>query len=292
MIERSESNEYQPFGYLGQIPLYLTTIIVLVYVAVWLALALLQAGYAPPLSQFLYFDVWKVRSHYEVWRFVSYPLLNGLSIWFPIEMYLLYMFGRDVERFIGRTSFGMLYLTLVVVGPCLLMAASTWAQVPLALAGSSTINLAIFVAFATIYPDVELGILLTIKAKWIAAVIVGVNSLILLSGHDFIGLLAFVPTCAAAFLFIKYLRGQISFPRFSFRDFFRRRHSARSLRSLPRPRPEGGFMNRPPAPRDNVIESIDPLLDKIAKHGIGSLTAREREKLEEARAALLKKPGS
>jgi len=39
-----------------------------------------------------------------------------------------------------------------------------------------------------------------------------------------------------------------------------------------------------------VIESIDPLLDKIAKHGIASLTERERDRLEQVRALLLKKP--
>ena len=57
---------------------------------------------------------------------------------------------------------------------------------------------------------------------------------------------------------------------------------------MPGPRPT--LQSKPAPPRDDVIESIDPLLDKIAKHGIASLTAREREKLEQARAELLKKP--
>jgi hypothetical protein len=34
---------------------------------------------------------------------------------------------------------------------------------------------------------------------------------------------------------------------------------------------------------------IDPLLDKIAKHGLNSLTAQERAALERARAKLLEK---
>ena len=95
-------------------------------------------------------------------------------------------------------------------------------------------------------------------------------------------------TCLAAFLFIKYLRGHI---RFSLRDFFRQRRSRRNLRPLPKPRP-APLLTKPSTPRDDVIESIDPLLDKIAKHGIASLTPQERERLEEARAELLKKPGS
>ncbi|MDQ3413632.1 MAG: hypothetical protein M3480_01430, partial [Verrucomicrobiota bacterium] len=42
-------------------------------------------------------------------------------------------------------------------------------------------------------------------------------------------------------------------------------------------------------PEDDVYESIDPVLDKISKSGIGSLTAGERRALDRARNRLLKK---
>jgi len=200
-------------------------------------------------------------------------------------MYLLYAFGREVERFIGRFSYGVLYLSLVVLGPCLLTAASLWGM-HMPLAGSQTVDFAVFIAFATIYPNAE--IFFTLKAKWIAVVIVGIDSLQLLGANAIAELLIFWAACLAAFLFIKYLRGHIRFSfRFSLRDYFRQRRSRRSLRSVPNPRPIPA--GKPAAPRDDVIESIDPLLDKIAKHGLASLTAREREKLEQARAELLKK---
>jgi hypothetical protein len=188
-----------------------------------------------------------------------------------------------VERFIGRTAFAVLYLSLVVLGPCLLTAAGTW--FPAELRGSGTVNFAMFIAFCTIYPNVE--IFFTIKAKWIAAVILGINSLQFLGVHAFVDLLVFWAACLVAFVFIKYLRGQVQF---SLWEYLRQRRSRRSLSAMPSPRvvPQ----KKAPAPRDDVIESIDPLLDKIAKHGIGSLTAREREKLEQARAELLKKSSS
>jgi hypothetical protein len=37
--------------------------------------------------------------------------------------------------------------------------------------------------------------------------------------------------------------------------------------------------------------SIDPILDKISRSGIASLTARERERLEKARHKLIAKDG-
>jgi hypothetical protein len=145
------------------------------------------------------------------------------------------------------------------------------------------VDFAVFIAFCTIYPNVE--IFFTIKAKWIALVILGIYSLQFLARHAVVELTVFWATCLAAFIFIKYLRGHIQF---SFRDYFRQRQSRRALRPMPSPRPRAS--RAPSTPRDDVIESIDPLLDKIAKHGIGSLTAPEREQLEQARAELLKKP--
>jgi len=285
MFGQSDSNDYQPLGYLGRIPLYVTTLLVIIYVTVMVALALLQAGDVPYFAQFLLYEPDSVLRHFQFWRFFTYPLVNGPSIWFAIEMFLLFSFGREVERFIGRASIGMLYLTLVVVGPCLLTAAAVFIPGLTMLAGSWDVNFAVFIAFCSIYPNVE--IFFSVKAKWIAAIFLGINSLQLLAGHAFALLLVFWATSLAAFLFIKYLRGHIRF-RFSLRDTLRHWRSRRNLRPLPKPRPAP--QGKPPTPHDEVIESIDPLLDKIAKHGIGSLTAREREKLEQARAELLKKP--
>jgi len=275
------TDDYRPFGYLGRIPLYVTTLLVIGYVAVMVVIALSKAGNEPDFSALLLYDSEEVRLHYQLWRFFTYPLVNGPSIWFAVEMYLLYSFGREVERFIGRASFGMLYVSLVVLGPCLMTAAGAWRYG--VLAGSQTVNFAVFIAFCTIYPNVE--IFFTFKAKWIAAVFLGIVSLQLLAGHEIVELLVFWATCLAAFLFIKYLRGHLQF---SLRTYFRERRSRRNIRSVPRP--PALPPKKPVAPRDEVIESIDPLLDKIARHGIGSLTAREREKLEQARAELLKKP--
>jgi membrane associated rhomboid family serine protease len=281
MFGQSDSrNDYEPLGYLGRIPLYVTTILVIAYVAAMVSIALFKAGNIPDFSSLLLYDTVDVRTGFQVWRFLTYPLVNGPSLWFVVEMYLLYSFGREVERFIGRTSFGVLYLSLVVLGPCLFTAAGAWRYGMLA--GSGTVDFAVFIAFCTIYPNVE--IFFSFKAKWIAAVILGINSLILLQGHQTSDLLLFWATCLAAFLFIKYLRGQIQF---SLRDYFRQRRSRQSLRAVPSPRPIP--QRKPAPPSGDVLESIDPLLDKIAKHGIASLTAREREKLEEARAELLKK---
>ena len=40
---------------------------------------------------------------------------------------------------------------------------------------------------------------------------------------------------------------------------------------------------------DEPMAEVDALLDKIAKHGIASLSSRERERLEKAREDLMKR---
>jgi hypothetical protein len=216
---------------------------------------------------------------------ITYALVNEPDLWFVIDMYLLYSFGREVERFIGRSAFAMLYVMLVILGPCLLTAAGPWYGS--VLRGSWTADFAVFIAFATIYPEAE--IFFTFKAKWIAAVLLGINTLAYLKYQMVTELLLLWATSLSAFLFIKYLRGHI---RFSVRNYFRLRRSRHVLRPMPDARPLPPRKKSLPAQSEDVIESIDPLLDKIARHGIASLTQREREQLEHAREALLKKPSS
>jgi membrane associated rhomboid family serine protease len=288
MVGQSDSNDYQPFGYIGRVPLYFSTILVIVYAVCGVGLVLWEAfagAHAVNIEVLLSYDSASIHDGYQFWRFFTYALVNQISIWFVLELYLLYSFGREVERFIGRTAYGMLYGSLVALAPCICTALSTiYPKMLIGFAGASTVDFAVFIAFATVYPNVE--IFFRFQAKWVAAVLIAVFSLQQLHDHAMLDLLLFWAACLAAFLFIKYLRGQIQF---SLRDYFRQRRSRQVLKPLPRPKPVARALP-PKSERDDVIESIDPLLDKIATHGIASLTASERAKLEEARAELLKKP--
>ena len=58
--------------------------------------------------------------------------------------------------------------------------------------------------------------------------------------------------------------------------------SRRALRVVPPVQP------RHTVEPDDIYDSIDPVLDKISKSGIGSLTESERRQLDRARKRLLK----
>ena len=218
-----------------------------------------------------------VFQHFAFWQFASYPLLHPPDIWFLVEMFMLFSFGREVEKFIGRSAFLALYLMLLLIVPCSLMAVGWFS--PVEYFGSGALHFAVFIAFATLYPNVDL--LLSIKAKWVAWALLAVSSLQALAYHDWVRLFVLWLSAGAAWLFIERLRKGLDFSPIAFvrRKLFARKVAASPLRVVRHaPREEG-----------DAMEAIDPILDKIAKTGLASLSAREREQLERARKALIEK---
>ena len=98
------------------------------------------------------------------WQIATYAFVHPPSIWFAINLYMLFFFGREVERFIGQRAFILLYVSLVLL-PTLFL--TIWGLSGRILYGdSSAVHFGIFVAFAAIYPNVEL--LFRIQVKWVA----------------------------------------------------------------------------------------------------------------------------
>jgi hypothetical protein len=148
-----------------------------------------------------------------------------------------------------------------------------------ALAGSPALHFGIFIAFATIYPRVEL--FLRIMAKWVALILAAVYTFQLLAYHAWTDLVVVWTSIGAAFLFIE-LRG--AGPELAW-------WNALKARVAPKPKLTVVQKTRPRSSveRDDVFASIDPILDKISKFGIGSLTPNERRQLNRERERLLKK---
>ncbi len=279
MFGVATSDDYQPVAWVGRYPIHVTTLLVIIHVVCMIISSLLIAIGAGAILSVLAFDSAQVLSTGRVWQIVTYAFVHSPSglIWFAIEMYMLFAFGREVERFIGRRAFIFLYLLLLCLPPILLTIWGLWQRT--GLAGSATIHFAIFIAFAAIYPNVEL--FLRIMAKWVALVFLGAYSLQLLAFHGWSELAVLWMSAALAYGFIE-LRG--AGPELAWlTDWTSRWRSKRSLKLVPRP-----TVRRVVEP-ENIYESIDPVLDKISKSGIGSLTASERRALDRARNRLLKK---
>ncbi|HSU86015.1 MAG TPA: rhomboid family intramembrane serine protease [Chthoniobacterales bacterium] len=279
MFGVATSDDYQPVAWMGRYPIHVTTLLVIVHVVCMIIGCLLIAVGAGSFLGVLAFDSAQVLSAGHIWQVATYALVHSPSglIWFAIEMYMLFAFGREVERFIGRRAFIALYLLLLLAPPLFLCIWGLWQRT--ALAGSATIHFAIFIAFAAIYPNVEL--FLRIMAKWVALIFVAAYSLQLLAYHGWSELAVLWLSAGLTYAFVE-LRG--AGPELAWLTEWKSRwRSKRALTVLPRP--SGRRVVEP----ENIYESIDPLLEKISKSGIASLTASERRALDRARNRLLKK---
>jgi membrane associated rhomboid family serine protease len=268
----------KPLTYLGGYPIHTPTLLVIIHVSTMIATALAQGMGQAGLIHALTFSAPAVFHNFAFWQYFTYAFVNGPSIWFAIEMLMLFQFGREVEQFMGRRSFLLLYLLLLVLTPLVLTLLGIFGW-PVQSQGSSGLHFALFIAFATIYPNV--AIFWTLTAKWVAAILVGIYTLQYLSSNYLPGLLTLWASAGFAHLFIRYERGQLVLPNVR---LWKAKQRLRVVRDEAEPSPR----SRRATPSGDA-NSIDPLLDKIARSGMASLTPKERAQLEEARAALLKK---
>jgi membrane associated rhomboid family serine protease len=282
MFGVTTSDDYRPVAWMGRYPVDVTTMLVGAHVAAAILAALLVAFGTGSILAWLQFDSAAIWSTGQVWRLFTYAFVHAPSglLWFAIEMYLLFVFGREVERFLGRRAYIALYAFLLVTPAALLTIWGLWERC--ALAGSPELHFGIFVAFATIYPRVEL--LLRIMAKWVALVLAAVYTFQLLAYHAWSDLMALWTSICVAFLFVE-LNG--AGPEFAWWNTLKARFAPRpKFQVVPKPRPRA---TNGRAEGDDVYGSIDPILDKISKFGIGSLTASERRLLNQERERLLRK---
>ena len=266
---------------MGRFPVDVTTILVGLHVACAILTAFIFAIGDGSVLNYLMFDSAQVWVHAQVWRLVTYAFIHPPSgyalLWFAIEMYMLFFFGREVERFLGRRAYIWLYSLLLIV-PALIL--TLWGlSTRTGFAGSGALHFAVFASFVTLYPNVQF--FLRIPAKWIFAILTGIGTLSALAAHDWQSLVVLWTSIAIAFLFIEW-RG--AGPEMAWLANWKTR-----LRPKPKLYVVQKSTTRRTTEPDDVVAAVDPILDKIAKSGMGSLTESEKKTLERARNRLLKK---
>lgn len=278
MFGHEYSEDQRPITYLHGYPIHAATLIVAGYVVTMIVTTLLMAaGLGDVAATFgvgswLKFSSTAVFSG-EVWRFLTYGIWNPPSIGFVISMFMIVWFGRELERFFGRKVFLRFFAMLYLLQPLLYTLLGLFR--PLDRVGE-TGSFALFIAFATLYPNVAL--LFNILAKWFAAILVGIYTLMALAAQDVIGLVTLWAAVGFAYGFVRHEQGRLTLPKIRFAN------RKPKLRVLPSPK-------APPAIEtdDEPAAEVDALLDKIAQSGMASLTAKERAQLEKAREALMRK---
>ncbi len=109
----------------------------------------------------------------QLWRLVTFIFvpLTQKPIWFVVSLFFYYFLGNTMEREWGTAKFTLFYLVgalLTFLGSIVTFFWTGGISYPITL---NAIHETLFLAFATLFPDVYLRVyfILPIKAKWLAA---------------------------------------------------------------------------------------------------------------------------
>lgn len=211
----------------------------------------------------------------QVWRLVTWPLADGLSLWSVINLVMLWYFGSDLEGQLGRVR-----MAGFLVG---LWAALTTATLLVGLASPTSIGLAglgmieFCVLGVWIADNPRRPFFFGIPAWVVGLVLLGIQVLGLVAARGWSSLLALLLGLLLAAIVARrsgLLRGYAMIP-----------GSAPRTRAA-RPSAADRASARQATRRASDRERLDALLDKINETGIGSLTAAERKELHDLRDRL------
>jgi membrane associated rhomboid family serine protease len=279
MLYHEQSEDYRPLFWMGGRPVYVNTLLLIIHVLAFAITALLVSFLGSEVLGALGLGNYDVVYHGQIWRLVSYIIFPPeTAIMFIFAMGFLFYFGRQVEAFVGRKTYINLYAALVLIPSilfCLLGLLGLWQENYLGGYGSI---FGVFIAFATIYPGVEICIwFVNLTAKGWAYALLAVLSLANIAYHHWIDLGALWCDAAIGYVGMRWIgagRGMTWLT-----DWLEERQAKKLARQR----------NFKVLKEASANESIDAILDKISKQGVGSLDARERAALERARTNLLKR---
>jgi hypothetical protein len=275
----SSFNEDRPVTYFRGHPIYCATILTIAY-AIGVVLTTVLEG----LMVNLIFFPTAAFFRGQIWQVFLCTFVNRPSFFILFGLFFLYVSAVEVEKYIGRSRFLVLYAILLLTP---IVTLTGWMFVTGQSAsyfGNMEVAIGFFIAFCTLYPGLQwFGMF---PLKWVGIVSYAIWLLVLVNQRDWLSALVFTLICATSFGYIRYLQSGGELPRFPNPFEFWRRPKFKVVA-----RPSSSAKPSPREQQTGDLSDMDKLLDKISKHGLASLTTRERETLERARAKLLEQDG-
>jgi membrane associated rhomboid family serine protease len=137
------------------------------YIVGGMAIVFVMSLAKPDFVTRLHLD-WELVKRGQVWRLVTYLFIpEGDRWWILLQLYFLWLIGSNLENEWGAFKFNAFYF--------LGMLGTTVAAAIVGVAGNTWLNMTLFLAFATLFPDYEilLFFIVPIRVKWLALVSAG-----------------------------------------------------------------------------------------------------------------------
>ena len=220
-------------------------------------------------------------SDLQIWRFVSYMFLHAGLFHIGMNMFILWMFGSQVEALWGRRNFLIYYFVCgigaaVVYGLFNLFGMSAYTP----MLGASGAVYGLLLAYGLSFPDniILVFFVLPMKAKY-AVVLFGLIEFLSIPQGGSVAHLAHLGGMLTGFIFLQITtpgmarRGGGFDPAGAWRRF-----KTRNRMRVVRPGERGPGGNGPDGdPQPPQQERINEILDKISREGLQSLTDEEQE---------------
>ena len=269
----------EPLRYYGRTPIYVATILAALY-AVGVVVTVIFDAARWPIDSLL-FSTEDFYLHGHLWQIATCTFINIPSFFLPFGIFFLYRFAVEIEQYFGRVALLKFFALLLATIAAML---GLWhlAGHPGLYAGMNEITIGLFIAYATLYPNLEfLG---WVPLKYVAFACIAFDALSFINTRAWPGLTVMLAVCGTGYGFTRYakLGGSLEFGDWARRlNPFRRRPN---IRILPSPTTSAARTSGPAN-----MAGVDAILDKIARDGFASLTQGERDQLEQARDILNKK---
>lgn len=229
---------------------------------------------------------WEGLCHGYVWQLLTFQFLHAGPLHLLLNSLGLFSFGFAVEQFLGVKRFLWLYLLSGVLGGLLQVLGQALLPGIMGIGmvvGASAGLFGLIAAFALMFPEHDLTVYIlfvfpvTVSARVLASVFLSISILGIVLEATGIGRSSVAHGAHAGGMFGGWLMLRF-FAWQSRRNLFQREQD-----SAPVPRKE--FKSE----TDFVSKEVDPILEKISRQGIQSLTASERKILDEARKKMEKR---
>jgi len=264
---------------LGKLDVTSTVLVVLIG-----AVGVVASAFAPVLYQAGRFVPAEVLQG-QVWRAVTWPFVDGISLWSILTLVLLWYFGRDLENQVGRRPMMSLYVALwaILTAVAFVVGLAMGGGV---LAGLDSIQFVVLLLWIAENP--RRPFFFGIPAWVVGAVLVALQVLSYIAIRDLAGLASLVVTFFVAAVVarrfgllsdLSWLPGRRgSAPR------IRQGGGVRAPQAAAPRTPRAARAEQKAAARQaSDHERMDALLEKISEQGIHSLTPAERKELEALR---------
>ena len=214
-------------------------------------------------------------SRFTLWQLFTYMFLHGGFFHILFNMFVLWMFGSDLERTWGSREFLKYYLICGVGAGIFNVIFEPMSTTPII--GASGAIYGVLVAFALLFPNrtILLYFMIPMKVKYLVIFLVVVEFFASMSASG--GGVAHLAHLGGAVVGFAYIKGilQGRSIKWKISSYFHRQR----LEKMAKKREQ----------EEHLMEEVDRILDKINQVGYDNLTRKEKKILEEASDKLSKK---